>query len=140
MMSFSDLESSYFLVPTEPLALFRPVTVRLLRNVVVGNRDDFVWAETDLVIPGASFDQVLLASRHYGFEVGKSSQLPIDVYICTIKDSELRGAQYLEPFDISICCWALLMPPGDKRTNVAEIYESLEKTRGNVHYIRPVNQ
>jgi hypothetical protein len=83
---------------------------------------------------------VLLATRHYGYSLKQLSDLPLDVYVCRASDPSLKFKPQVEPKNVSIMAWALLLAPEDSREKLVEIYESMTQTRGNVNYINPVHK
>lgn len=132
------------LIATEPKDAFEPMCVALLERVQVGARNDFRWTETEEGIAGRYSEQTvhrfLLASRHQGLSVGSETDLPLDVYVCCVKDSSLLARRNLDENDVSILCWALLLAPEDERTEIGDIYESIKQVRGNVNHINPVHR
>lgn len=133
------------LVATEPVSAFPPTRVRIVDAVTVGSRVDFAWVEIvgepDLGSDGIfGFDYVLIAARHFGFSVLKKNADPIDIYVCTVKDRNLLGATKIDPEEVSIACWALLLDSADERTDIGEIYESCKQAHGNVFQINPVHR
>ena len=137
---------SYKLIATEPEEAFRSNYVVLRQEVSVGERDDFFWAEWERPEKARSKRSevenkfVLLASRHHGYSLKDLSNLPLDVYVCEVKDPDLLLKESLEPADVSILWWALMLAPGDERENISEIYEAMKEEKGNVFYINPVHQ
>lgn len=137
-------QEGYKLIATE--GFFEPRRVDLLSGVKVGERDDFVWAKVDRPFQentlgkNSETNVVLLATRHYGYSLKQLSDLPLDIYVCSLKDSRLAFESEVEPASVSIGAWALLLAPDDDRENLEEIYESLTKARGSILYINPVHK
>ena len=137
----------YGLLATEPEVLFKPRKFSILKEAVVGKRDDFICAEVDTPFQPLTLwleqklelEYVLLASRHCGNSLRRLEVLPIDVYICGVKNQELALSDNIDSEQVYILAWALMLAPDDNRESLKEIYESIKQTRGNVNYINPVN-
>ncbi len=138
--------TSYRLIATEPEDLFSPRRIRLVKKASVGDRRDFFWGEASEPFEAGRYgdnpetSRILLATRHFGYSMDDSDQLPLDVYICGVRDPGLELAETLRQEDVSIMAWAMLLSPDDNRTSLNEIYESMIETRGNVNYINPVHR
>lgn len=136
--------AAYKLIATE--GFFEPRRVQLLNGTRVGERDDFIWAEVDPPFQGDTLGRnpeskvVLLATRHHGYSLKQLSNLPLDVYICWVNDLGLVFEPEVDPENVSIGAWALLLAPGDGRENLEEIYESMTKEHGGVFYINQVHK
>ncbi len=139
-------EIYYKLIASEPPGSFKPNHLSLVKAATVGRRVDFYWAEWVKSLDGSfnGIDSenrfVLLASRHQGYSLKDLYELPLDVYVCEVKDPNLLLQEKLEPDDVSILCWALMLPPEDERESISEIYESMKEKKGNLFYINPVHQ
>ena len=137
---------AYQLLATEPEGLFAPRRIRLVKKASVGDRDDFFWGEASDPFEAGKYGdnpetaRILLATRHFGYSLEDLDQLPLDVYICGVRNPHLEFAEKLRQEDVSIMAWALLLSPDDMRTSLGEIYESLIESRGNVNYVNPVHR
>ena len=67
-------------------------------------------------------------------------ELPLDVYICGVQNPQLVLSDRLDPVQVSILAWALMLASDDTRESLKEIYDSIKETRGNINYISPVHQ
>jgi hypothetical protein len=81
-----------------------------------------------------------VATRHHGYSLRELSNQPVHIYLCVVKDSELTLKEKLRADDVSILSWALMLMPGDARSDLKEILESMERKLGNVFYVNPVKK
>lgn len=135
-------DNEFLLIAYDPETAFSPRRVRLLSSTCVGDRTDFVWADSDSPLPGIEVtqSQVLLAPRHFGFSVSGSLSTPPHVYVCNVAHADMLLRTVLMPEAVSIMYWAILSPLEFEDKTLVEILEAMTETQGNVYSVNPVHQ
>lgn len=119
-----EITGTYKLFAYEPPGAFSTVTCDLIKTSRCGDREDLVWVnlrESRQFGLGDLADKTLLATRHEGDDLRFVKELPIHVYVLLVAESVPELAEEIEPDDIRIGFWALLLNVNDERTDLESI-------------------
>ena len=119
-----EITGTYKLFAYEPPGAFSTVTCDFIKTSRCVDREDLVWA--DLREPrefglGDRTDKTLLATRHEGDDLRFLKELPVHVYVLQVAESVPYLAEEIEPGDLRIGFWALLLDVNDERTDLTRI-------------------
>lgn len=103
------------LLAYDPENTFDPRQIEFIKQVSSGERSDYFWTkviprfEKDVFRTVEPIEIVFLATRHEGKSLLKIIEAT-HVYLCTVKSADLLFADRLNPDDLSIRSWALVVP------------------------------
>jgi len=103
---------------------FSTVTCDLIKTSRCADREDLVWVdlrESREFGLGEQADKTLLATRHEGDDLRFLKELPVHVYVLQVAESVSELAEEIEPDDVRIGLWGLLLDLNDERTDLASI-------------------
>jgi hypothetical protein len=112
----TDARTSW-LTSFDPGGVWPPTRVTLLRQVRVGERHDWMWADVSRPIPlsgqrGGSPQptmRILLGARHTGGDIRQPIVSPLHVYICLPNAAGDERDEYTAN-DLAVARWGILYP------------------------------
>ncbi|HEV2614174.1 MAG TPA: hypothetical protein VGV92_05645 [Gammaproteobacteria bacterium] len=118
-----ETKPDYYLSSNEIVTFAEPRKCWLIRRLTCGARNNLALVK---VFPEVRFegkdgnelvcDEFILANRFEGSDIWKKVGFPIEVYICALKEKNVKDFNVIAKSDMDIVAWGELYPSEESAT------------------------